>query len=266
MEKTTERGPVMEKQQAFISTVKQALGRTEITGSKENIFTTVPSDAEKRILAQMKGRTAEERQTLLKKLREVAGPLHVDLHEHGSLAEAAAGIADLVLKKNPEWGTEKHVCRWDHPLINELGLESLPQLKDVPIYTAPTAPDGASLSAAEKERFRQQVELSFIGITSADHCAAATATLTLRSRPGLSRSVSLVPSIHIAVIEAKQLLANLEELYTLLKWDPKEREKGLTNNLSLVSGPSKTGDIELIMVHGAHGPRELHLFILSDKE
>nr|PIE60647.1 MAG: hypothetical protein CSA31_00960 [Desulfobulbus propionicus] len=87
----------------------------------------------------------------------------------------------------------------------------------------------------------------------------------MRSHPGHARSTSLVPAIHIAVVEEAKILATLEELYALLKWDPVEQEKGLTNNLSFVSGPSKTGDIELIMVHGAHGPRELHLFVVADR-
>lgn len=256
----------MEKQQAFINTVKEALGRPLQSTPREDIFTTSPTPDELQILDSIKARTAKERQDLLEKMREVAVPLHVDLHEHTTLEETATAIATLIDEKSPEWGNEKHVCRWDHPLINQLQLEAMPQLSDIPIYTAPVQKDteeNKPLSVEAKKQFRKQVEKSFIGITSADYCAAATATMALRSRPGLSRSVSLVPSIHIAVIQEKQLLANLEELYTLLKWDPKEREAGLTNNLSLVSGPSKTGDIELIMVHGAHGPRELHLFVVT---
>lgn len=256
----------MQNQHSFIDTVKKALGRNQKSQAQTDLFTTSPSTQELQILEKIKKRTAKERQLLLSRLAEVAGPLHVDLHQHKSLQETAAAIAALIQEKSPEWGTKKHVCRWDHPLVNRLELESLAQLQNIPIYTAPmpAATDGAeALPPEQKKQFRHQVEQSFIGITSADFCAVATATLALRSRPGHARSVSLVPSIHIAVIEEKQLLASLEELYTLLKWDPEQRKKGLTRNLSLISGPSKTGDIELIMVHGAHGPRELHIFVVS---
>ncbi|MBT4090523.1 MAG: LUD domain-containing protein, partial [Deltaproteobacteria bacterium] len=71
------------------------------------------------------------------------------------------------------------------------------------------------------------------------------------------------PSIHMAVIELNQIIENLGEFYFLQKWDPIQKKEGLTNCMTLISGPSKTGDIELIMVHGAHGPCELHLFVIT---
>ncbi|WP_161629796.1 LutC/YkgG family protein [Desulfogranum japonicum] len=256
-------------QQTFISTIKQALGRSQGSKPAEDLFTTEPSEHEKIVLTQIQQRTSAQHNANMSRLREVTGPLYVNLHEHSSLEETAEAIAALIKEKSPEWGTEKHVCRWDHPLINQLKLESLPELSGIPIHTTPifdVTDQARPIPSSQKEQFRAQVEQSFIGITSADYCVAATATLALRSRPGQSRSVSLVPSIHVAVVKEKKLLSTLEELYTLLKWDPAERKEGLTNNLSLISGPSKTGDIELIMVHGAHGPRELHLFIIGEEQ
>jgi len=251
-------------QHDFLETIRAALGR-EQTSRPADIFTSSPSAREEQILEAIRERSVSQREELLTQLREVAGPLYVNLHELQGLRKTATAIAELIIEKSPEWGTEKQVCRWDHPLLNALELEAMPTLQDIPIITAPVGETKSqAIPAEQKEAFRHQVEKSFIGITSADYCAAATATLALRSRPGHARSVSLVPSIHVAVIEEEKLLANLEELYTLLKWDRREREEGLTNNLSLISGPSKTGDIELIMVHGAHGPRELHLFVVRE--
>ena len=91
---------------------------------------------------------------------------------------------------------------------------------------------------------------------------AESATLVLPIRPGQPRSISLVPSIHIAVITADQILANFKELYALLRWGPKGEGAELDNCLSFISGPSKTADIEATLVHGAHGPRELILIVL----
>jgi L-lactate dehydrogenase complex protein LldG len=104
---------------------------------------------------------------------------------------------------------------------------------------------------------------SFIGLTSADFCMADTATLVLRNRPGQPRSVALVPSIHVAVIALDQILADMKELFALLRWDERFRAEGLSNYMSFISGPSKTADIEATMVHGAHGPREVHLFVIT---
>ena len=102
---------------------------------------------------------------------------------------------------------------------------------------------------------------SYIGVTAADFCIADTATLVMRTRPGQARSVSLVPSVHVAVISLDQILEDLAELYYRLKWDP--REKDLTNAMTFISGPSKTADIELVMVHGAHGPREVTVVVIT---
>ncbi len=247
--------------QAFFSTITSALGKNP-GAAPPDIFTTSPTDEQKALLERIKSRTWQDRQPLLQKIQEVAEPLHIDFHPQKSVQEIGAAIAGLIYEKSPEWGTDKSVVRWDHPLLDQLELEARPELKDIPVYTT-CLPE--SHDEQDKLTLRNQVEQSFIGITSADYLVAATATLVMRSHPGHARSTSLVPAIHIAVVEEAKILATLEELYALLKWDPVEQEKGLTNNLSFVSGPSKTGDIELIMVHGAHGPRELHLFVVADR-
>jgi len=113
------------------------------------------------------------------------------------------------------------------------------------------------------EKFYSKAENAFIGITSADYCIAETATLTMKTRPGQPRCVSLLPSIHVAVVRLDQILWNLKELYLLLKWDSYEQAEGITDCMTFISGPSKTADIEATLVHGAHGPRELYLFVLK---
>jgi len=101
-------------------------------------------------------------------------------------------------------------------------------------------------------------------VTSADFCLADTATLVLRNRPGQPRSVALVPSIHIAVITLDQIVADMKELFALLRWVAHfPAGRAFPNYMSFISGPSKTADIEATMVHGAHGPREVHLFVIT---
>lgn len=259
----------MQGRTEFIQTISKALGRGDGNPADADIFTTTASHEQEAVLARIKARLPAEKKQMRGVIDQVAGPLHIDFHPEENLQDIAGAIGRLIRDKDPEWGTEKSVVRWDHPLLNRLNLESLPELDGVTIHTTHTTEArkgeqaAENLSPMQQAAVKEKVEASFIGITSADYLVAATATLAMRSRPGHARSVSLVPAIHIVVIEEEKLLANLEELYTLLKWDPKERALGLTNCLSLVSGPSKTGDIELIMVHGAHGPRELHLFVVA---
>jgi L-lactate dehydrogenase complex protein LldG len=148
------------------------------------------------------------------------------------------------------------VVAWQHPLIESLKLPDALAEQAVPLFFA-------DLQKMDRENLRQRIIDSYIGITSADFCMADTATLVMRTRTGQARSVSLVPAIHIAVLKLNQIIADLKELYALLKWDPQMSKQGLTNCMTFISGPSKTADIEATMVHGAHGPREVYIFVIT---
>ncbi len=102
-----------------------------------------------------------------------------------------------------------------------------------------------------------------IGITSAYAAFAATGSLLLRSGPVHSRVVSLLPFHHLAVVPENVLWLNVES------WLAHEQEQGTLPhvirgcaNLSLVSGPSKSADIESRLTLGVHGPRYLHVIIV----
>jgi L-lactate dehydrogenase complex protein LldG len=199
---------------------------------------------------------------LLQELIAQGKPLNLKVISKKDTSDTAAAIAALVEEKSPEWGGQKLVAAWRHPLIDSLDLPEILSHQKVPVYS-PRQINGGPVSTKEQSFFRSRVETAFIGITSADYCLAETATLVFKTVPGRDRSVSLLPSIHVAVIELNQIIRNLPELYACLKYEGKQPDWGLTNCLTLISGPSKTADIELTMVHGAHGPRELYLYVIT---
>ena len=221
-----------------------------------DLFKSEMSDETRAILERLKNRTPEERKKLLATLIEAAGPINLKVMACEDVNSVTAGIVDLVRDKDPEWGHKKSVVAWQHPLIENLNLPAALAQQDVDVFFA----DSKELKG---ENLRRHVIDSYIGITAADFCMADTATLVMRTRAGQARSVSLVPAIHIAVIELNQIIADLKELYALLKWDPQAKKEGLTNCMTFISGPSKTADIEATMVHGAHGPREVHVFVIT---
>ena len=221
-----------------------------------DLFKSEMSDETRAILERLKDRKPAERKKLLTTLIEAAGPINLKVMACEDVNSVTAGIVDLVRDKNPEWGHKKSVVAWQHPLIENLNLPAALSQQDVDVFFT----DSNELKG---ENLRRHVIDSYIGITAADFCMADTATLVMRTRAGQARSVSLVPAIHIAVIELNQIIADLKELYALLKWDPQAKKEGLTNCMTFISGPSKTADIEATMVHGAHGPREVHVFVIT---
>ncbi len=252
-------------QRAFLRTIRSALGRVAEMAPDAAALCTSPLTAEQHeILDRVYNRTPAQRRQLLQRLKEMAVPIQLDIVPVADAPGAAAAIAELVHRKTPEWNRQKCVAAWKHPLIDQLQLADVLADQQVPVYAMDLNDcrlEGLS-SARARQQLRNRVVASYIGVTAADYCLADTATLVMRTRPGQPRSVSLVPSIHIAIIPIEQIIADLKELYALLLWDPEGRREGLTNCMTFISGPSKTADVEATMVYGAHGPREVHILVI----
>jgi L-lactate dehydrogenase complex protein LldG len=254
-------------QHAFINRIRAALGHQSMDRPGSNDLCAGKFTDEIRIvLDRIKNRSAVERQQLLARLIEMAQPINLNVIVLKDEQSAAAAIAELVKNKNPEWGDQKSVVAWKHPLIDGLNLAQALAPQKVPVYMTELGDSNHCDKSGEEVRghLRKQVIDAYIGITSADFCMADTASLVMRTRPGQARSVSLVPSIHVAVIYLDQIISDLKELYALLQWDSKAQAEGLTNCMTYISGPSKTADVEATMVHGAHGPREVYLYVIAD--
>ncbi|HET6246287.1 MAG TPA: LUD domain-containing protein [Tepidisphaeraceae bacterium] len=95
------------------------------------------------------------------------------------------------------------------------------------------------------------------GVTEADYAVAETGTLAIRHRPEHGRLLSLVPFVHVAIIQPKIFVADLIDLFEKLAAD------GVGSGVTLISGPSKTADIEMQTVTGVHGPNVVKTFILA---
>ena len=247
------------EQTRFIGNIKHALGRTDSDHRPfEDLIQTIPDADDLALMETIQGRNRDMHLTLLDRLTEVAKTINTKVVALETEARIAAAITQIAADSNAEWGDKKSIVTWDHPLVNRLGLSISVKPLGIPVYS----PEDDS-SHAGAEAFRKQAETALIGVTSADFGLAETATLAMKTRPGQPLHVSLLPSIHVVVIYLEQILSSLKELYTLLKWDPGQKSEGLTHSMSFITGPSKTADIEATLVHGAHGPRELVVFVLT---
>jgi L-lactate dehydrogenase complex protein LldG len=97
------------------------------------------------------------------------------------------------------------------------------------------------------------------GITSADYALADTGSLIFLSESAESRLISLLPPHHIAVIPQDRILAGLDQLFERV---PRPAEN--SSSMVIVTGPSRTGDIEMRLVRGVHGPGEVTVIIIQD--
>jgi L-lactate dehydrogenase complex protein LldG len=256
-------------QDAFIAKIRSALGKSPgDPPADDDLCTSRLTDETRAILDRINNRSDDERQELLDHFIKMAAPINLNVIVLKDEDAVAAAITDLIKQKDPEWGDQKSIVVWQHPLIERLNLPDALAAESIPVHVT-DIDDAHSEGLAQREqrdRMRQLVIDSYIGITSAEFCMAATASLVMRTRPGQARSVSLVPSIHIGVITLDQIIWDLKELYALLSFDPDVSREGLTNCMTFISGPSKTADVEATMVHGAHGPREVYVYVVERRQ
>jgi L-lactate utilization protein LutC len=129
------------------------------------------------------------------------------------------------------------------PYLAECGISTLP---------------GVHTGIRNVDELRDACEKCDIGITSADYALADTGTLVTIAGPEEARLVSLLPPAHIAVVPMDRLLTGLDELFTLV---PMPAES--SSSMVLITGPSRTADIEQILVRGVHGPGQIHVVLVG---
>ncbi len=125
--------------------------------------------------------------------------------------------------------------------------------------------DSVALSVADAaidHRDTAQLDQLFAGtqagFTRAAAALAESGSLVLETGPLEPRQLSLVPPLHIALVFEEDITASFQTLVEQRRW-----ESGMPTNLLLVSGPSKTADIQQTLAYGAHGPKELVVLLAT---
>jgi len=128
------------------------------------------------------------------------------------------------------------------PYLSECGITALP---------------GVRSGITDRDELREVCAAADVGITSADYALADTGSLVMLSSPQEARLISLLPPSHIAVVPRERILTGLDELFTVLP-NPAVR----TSSMVLITGPSRTADIEQILVRGVHGPGQITVIMV----
>jgi L-lactate dehydrogenase complex protein LldG len=150
----------------------------------------------------------------------------------------AGGAVAAVAQILGEHGVHRVACS-DDPLCAEILRATAAGFEQVDVR------DRAALFAAEA------------GLSSAQLAVAETGTLILRSDVERHRLVSLLPPLHVAVVPTSRLVDTMAAALGRLADD------GVPPTLTFVTGPSRTADIELTLVIGVHGPRDLHVVLVD---
>jgi len=97
-----------------------------------------------------------------------------------------------------------------------------------------------------------------VGLSVAEGGICETGTLIIRITPEEPRTISLVPEVNVILVPLQKLYSSLKDAMKEQQW-----EENMPSNLVLVSGPSKTADIQQALAYGAHGPKRLIVMLLN---
>lgn len=107
---------------------------------------------------------------------------------------------------------------------------------------------------------KQRLEGCDAGITTCESIVAQLGAILVSSASSGGRALSILPHAHVVLAEAAQVVPDLGSALALAKARHGEQ---MPSMLSFITGPSRTGDIERILVLGAHGPKELYLVLVG---
>jgi L-lactate utilization protein LutC len=116
------------------------------------------------------------------------------------------------------------------------------------------------VSVSDTSAGREELFAADVGVSGVDYLVAETGSVVVLTAPGQPRLLSLLPPVHVAVADRSQLLP---DLFDLFEGRASAGRQSLPACLSVITGPSKTGDIELRLVTGVHGPGEVHVVLID---
>lgn len=106
---------------------------------------------------------------------------------------------------------------------------------------------------------KHELEQCDVGISACDALIAQTGTVLVTSQTSGGRALSCLPPHHVVIARREQMVADLPAAFALVK---QRHGAKYPSMISFITGPSRTGDIERILVLGAHGPKQLTIFCL----
>ena len=236
----------------FLSLIRSALDRQQVPPdpSYAKLDETL-ADLEAQA-AEVRGRLAKSRRDNMDKLERMAGLGGWKVCRATGIEEAVAYTVSLA----DSLGVERLV-RSDQPVFDGLPLDGALESLGLTVTIVAQREDRT------RESLRQEIVAADLGVTGADYAVAETGSVVVVPRKGLSRLVSLVPPVHLALVRAEEVVEGLDDLFLLRRLEYHRNGGDMGSYLNFITGPSRTADIEMTLVVGVHGPKEAHLVLLE---
>ena len=186
--------------------------------------------------------TVPSKETMIPQFEKRLTQLRGDFFPFHKTAEAAEFLQRMII----EYGSDSCLS-YNFELLHTLITSKTSLKKHIKFISDQLIP------AAEFAQYE-------VGITAADYLIARTGSVVVSSTNGGGRRLSILPPVHIVLATPSQLVFSLEDVWINIS----DRQNDWST-LSIISGPSRTSDIEKQLVLGAHGPKRL-VVILIDTE
>ena len=239
--------------QEFLDHVRRSLGRPDDRAPE------VPHPPLTESLADLEAQAVSVRHRLelqagglVDRFADTALLRNWNLFRTTSPEEALGYISEIAKSHNT-----LQVVRSEQPVFEQLPVDSA--LEGLGVHCIKVAYHEDS----SRQDLRNQIITSGIGITGADYAVAETGSIVVLPRKGLSRLVSLVPPVHVAVVRTEDVVESLDDVFLFRRLEYFRSGGSMGSYVNFITGPSRTADIEMKLVVGVHGPKEVHLVLLG---
>ncbi|MFD2261730.1 lactate utilization protein C [Lacibacterium aquatile] len=221
--------------------------RDEILGSirrslrRDVLDPTIQSALDQRLTARGRhvqlARIDRDHDGLVQLFEEMALALSATVGHVASTGDVPAAVADYLTSQNLP-----------------ATVKAAPGLKSIPWETRPTL----------EISYGPAVDSDAVSVTPCVAAVAETGTLVLHSGPDTPSTLNFLPDTHIVVVRRSQVTGSYENALDAIRDRGGQGREGLLpRTINMISGPSRTGDIEQTIQLGAHGPRRLHILLLD---
>ena len=230
----------------FISTVRQALGR------RRGMTPGAPPAGIRHPRPE-----PATRDDMLALLAETARGAGWAVYRAKSPEDAAGYVADAASKI-----PNGRVVASAHPVLGDIGVETAVTSAGARCETIAAGETGSDEERQRRRAAMRQTALEAgMGVSAADYAIAETGSCVVLPGAGVSRLVSLLPPVFVALVEPDRVLPTLDDLFTLL--GPSLADGTASRYAGIITGPSRSADIEQTVTVGVHGPGEVHMVVLN---